>query len=384
MNLADKILINRKKLGLSQEELSEKLGVTRQSVSKWESDQAKPEVDKLVLMSKLFGISLDELITDVQPIVGDKSPRLVSSKKILALWFVWIVSIAVLLFVYTNQLNSMKNQNNLLSSQIDSLNSTLSITTMQMQSTIDQLKKDLRFQSGYLADYTTSEAEYNYIDESITYKVRILPKETGATLGFLIKATYSDGTTKTIETTFSEDQYYTGYVTVSKASGDASISLLISTSSGNYNQVMDPLSAFRTSAVYIDASPLFIKETNSLSFPKGNIDLQLDTHCFAEQESFKGSYSFQIVRNGAFNSVFHYDWESNGSNHVCLGIQDPMDSTSSVTIPFPKELNLSFYVGDVISLNLVRIIDDKENVTVIQTYTRTTSDTLIVDTPNIE
>ena len=55
MILADKIILQRKKAGWSQEELAEQLGVSRQSVSKWEGAQSIPDMDKLLKMSRLFG-----------------------------------------------------------------------------------------------------------------------------------------------------------------------------------------------------------------------------------------------------------------------------------------------------------------------------------------
>ena len=64
MKLNDKIYELRKKEGLSQEALSEKLGVSRQSVSKWETGEATPEVSKLLAISKLFGVTTDYLLDD--------------------------------------------------------------------------------------------------------------------------------------------------------------------------------------------------------------------------------------------------------------------------------------------------------------------------------
>ncbi len=64
MILADKIIAERKKNGWSQEELAEKLGVTRQSVSKWESMQSVPDLQRILEMSKLFGVSTDYLLKD--------------------------------------------------------------------------------------------------------------------------------------------------------------------------------------------------------------------------------------------------------------------------------------------------------------------------------
>lgn len=62
MKFAEKIQLLRKKLGYSQETLAEKCGVSRQAISKWEADIALPEVDKILMLSKLFGVSTDVLL----------------------------------------------------------------------------------------------------------------------------------------------------------------------------------------------------------------------------------------------------------------------------------------------------------------------------------
>lgn len=62
MTLGETIRTLRKNAGLSQEALAEKLGVSRQAVSKWENDNGMPETEKLIVMAKLFDTSLDDLI----------------------------------------------------------------------------------------------------------------------------------------------------------------------------------------------------------------------------------------------------------------------------------------------------------------------------------
>ena len=64
MKFGDKLILLRKKKGLSQEELAEKLGVSRQSVSKWESNNTYPETDKIVQICNIFECSMDDLIND--------------------------------------------------------------------------------------------------------------------------------------------------------------------------------------------------------------------------------------------------------------------------------------------------------------------------------
>ena len=64
MIFADKLIALRKKEGWSQEELAQQLDVSRQSVSKWEGAQSVPDMDKVVMMSRLFGVSTDFLLKD--------------------------------------------------------------------------------------------------------------------------------------------------------------------------------------------------------------------------------------------------------------------------------------------------------------------------------
>ena len=65
MSLGEKLLSLRKKKGLSQEEVADLLHVTRQTVSKWETDQSTPDFDKVVPICKLYDISTEELFGEV-------------------------------------------------------------------------------------------------------------------------------------------------------------------------------------------------------------------------------------------------------------------------------------------------------------------------------
>ena len=64
MILAEKIMEERKKNGWSQEELAEKLSVSRQAVSKWESAQSIPDLQRVIQLSEIFGVSTDYLLKD--------------------------------------------------------------------------------------------------------------------------------------------------------------------------------------------------------------------------------------------------------------------------------------------------------------------------------
>ena len=75
MTLAEKIVYFREKDRLSQGELAERLNVTRQAISKWENGQATPEIENLVRMSRLFGVTVDALLTDGADCPRGGSPR---------------------------------------------------------------------------------------------------------------------------------------------------------------------------------------------------------------------------------------------------------------------------------------------------------------------
>lgn len=75
MTLGRKIYILRTAAQISQEALAERLNVSRQSVSKWEIDQALPQIDKVLLLSELFSVSCDSLLRDEVDIYGDTPGR---------------------------------------------------------------------------------------------------------------------------------------------------------------------------------------------------------------------------------------------------------------------------------------------------------------------
>lgn len=64
MKFNEKLIMLRKQHNLSQEQVAEKLGVARQTISKWELGETTPEMDKLIIMSELYNITLDELMKE--------------------------------------------------------------------------------------------------------------------------------------------------------------------------------------------------------------------------------------------------------------------------------------------------------------------------------
>ena len=64
MQISEKLQLLRSKTGMSQEELAERLGISRQSISKWESGQSVPDLKKLIILSEIYNVTIDSLVKD--------------------------------------------------------------------------------------------------------------------------------------------------------------------------------------------------------------------------------------------------------------------------------------------------------------------------------
>lgn len=105
MDISNKIQILRKDKGISQEELAEKLSVSRQAVSKWETGAAMPDIDKIVILSEIFNVTTDYLLKDIDTF-GNKdifvekninNTKKYNNNKILFLQIATIINILTLI-----------------------------------------------------------------------------------------------------------------------------------------------------------------------------------------------------------------------------------------------------------------------------------------------
>ena len=105
MKLANRILELRKQKGISQEALADQLGVSRQAISKWESEQSMPELEKIVLMSDFFEVSTDYLLKGIKPVEknNETSMRIGNALSLLSPWMAWIGYITSCAFWYEYQ-----------------------------------------------------------------------------------------------------------------------------------------------------------------------------------------------------------------------------------------------------------------------------------------
>lgn len=93
MNLSGRIQYLRKQKGFSQEELADKMGVSRQAVSKWESEQSTPDLDKIIIMSELFGVTTDYILKGTDPVSATNKKTIYSLYLGFAITFAAIAGI---------------------------------------------------------------------------------------------------------------------------------------------------------------------------------------------------------------------------------------------------------------------------------------------------
>jgi len=102
MKLGNKILELRKKSGLSQEQLGEKINVTRQTISNWELGETSPNPEQLKLLSKAFNVSLDELLNnDINNVIIEKiEDTKKTNNAIKTLLIIILILVVLILFYY--------------------------------------------------------------------------------------------------------------------------------------------------------------------------------------------------------------------------------------------------------------------------------------------
>jgi len=118
MNFNEKLQMLRKKQNITQEELAEKLNVSRQAVSKWEAGQTMPEVEKIIELARMYDISLDYILTDNEKDDIEKNkigspkdnvePKQTNGRIITGSVFLGLGLIGILLFYFFYILNPVK------------------------------------------------------------------------------------------------------------------------------------------------------------------------------------------------------------------------------------------------------------------------------------
>lgn len=196
MELYEKLYELRRASGMSQEELAEKLGVSRQAVSKWESGATQPELSKLIELSKLYSVSVDELLSlehakpeqdaAESPVQSnaEKAPAeklsfrdfCIQHKKIIGGAAVAAMALAALIAVgvhYNNRINSLSMQVNDLRSQLYNVQNNLSNQIAGISNSVSDI---LARESSLISQYSYEVKSVNLKKQECTLAFSLLPK----------------------------------------------------------------------------------------------------------------------------------------------------------------------------------------------------------------
>lgn len=195
MTLGERIQRARKDRGLSQEALGEALGVTRQSISKWESDTAVPELDKLIAMSRLFHMSIGDLLGVEEPeeaeqelterelqaltAIAEKlaasTPRPVKKKK-------WpkLLAGAVVLAILAVAGGEMAERMSRLENQLSNLRDNMSLIERNVAARVtgitEQVEEVLESQNAITANQGYEIASADFLAGTVTFSIWATPR----------------------------------------------------------------------------------------------------------------------------------------------------------------------------------------------------------------
>lgn len=206
MTIGQRIAQKRKEQGLSQETLGESLGVSRQSVYKWESDSALPEIDKLIAMSRIFGVTVGWLLGVEEPPVDEKADEKeeaapeesgggelteaqlkmveeIVDRYIAArpkpggrrLW-PWVIAAAAVICVFWSLFSRLDTLNNQYVNLQDSVNHVRTDVNNQIYSITNRVEEVLKSQNSLTADYATEIVSADLSANTVTISARATPK----------------------------------------------------------------------------------------------------------------------------------------------------------------------------------------------------------------
>lgn len=210
MTIGQRIAQKRKEQGLSQEALGETLGVSRQSVYKWESGSALPDIDKLIALSRMFGVTVGWLLGVEEPVPEgadeEKTARaggnenetgeltetqlkmveeivdryLAAQKPVKRRRWPFILAGLILLLGFNSLQNQLRNVRFNTQSQYNSLQSTINNVTRSMNDQIEgitsRVEEVLKSQNDLTADYGTEVISADLAANTVTFSAYATPK----------------------------------------------------------------------------------------------------------------------------------------------------------------------------------------------------------------
>lgn len=287
MTIGQRIAQKRKELSLSQEALGGQLGVSRQSIYKWESDAAVPEIDKLIALSRLFGVSVGWLLGVEEASVPSPDPaaeeaaasgelteaQLKMVEEIVGRYIAsqpkphprrrwpFVLAVMVLLIVFLNlfqSLNALRQQQESIFNNISQVESSVD---RQIGSISNQVEEILKAQNSLVADYGVELLATTPAHNTATFSIYVVPKTyvEGMTVEFIAEngEVASDRVAKAGET--GSNQCFSADLPVPLTDSITISALLISPDGTRQTQLLDQFySLYSDTMPAVDVSSNFM------------------------------------------------------------------------------------------------------------------------------
>ncbi len=336
MSIGQRIMQKRKELGLSQEALGEKLGVSRQAIYKWESDAALPEIEKLVALSKIFSVTVGALLGVEEPATDPSEANahggeLTASQIKMVEEIVnryresipqpevpkkrrrWPTVVAVVL-IATMAVSLLRLKNHVVSLQNNyrNLQSSVSYIDRRVGDEINSITVRVEDVLNRVNSFTTEQNitvdSADYADNTITFSLHAVPKTYTEGMSARFTAVSGD-TTVDAEGILGNNRDFSGKLTLPLENDTINFSVTFTT--GN-KQDIQPIHSFTglydSSFPYahIDASPLFF-DVNESILSSGHYRLRLET---TNQDSFvpQTTLDLEKTRLGLFADGVLVQW----------------------------------------------------------------------------
>ena len=336
MTVGQRIAQKRKELGLSQEQLGEQLGVSRQAIYKWESDAALPEVEKLISLSRLFGVSVGWLLgveeaeapekpagelteeqlrmvqeivdrylaarPEPEPVKVRRWPRVVGALAIIA-----GVIVAIKL---SGDFKNMKNQ---VSGLQNSLSNVSRNVSSEIGSITNRVEEILKSQNQLTAEYEVNPISSDLTANTVTFAAAAVPKTYVAGMRAVFLAR-SGSQTVSVEGGLGEGNRFSAALTC-PLTNDITLSVVFSASGKEETQLLESydwmLSATLPDvyvngtlwAADVDANGVLVKDNQSVAVQPGSLSSYGDWY----QPS-----KIQTVRVGLFRNHKLLFWYTEG------------------------------------------------------------------------
>ena len=286
MTVGQRIAQKRKELGLSQESLGEQLGVSRQAIYKWESDTSLPEIEKLIALSRIFGVSIGWLLGVEEPSVepdGSEpceqetqnageltAAQLAMVEEIVRRYqaaqpkslkrrrWPWVLAVLVLIIVFVklfSSLNELKNDFNRIETSVNYIDRNVD---NQISSITNRVEDVLERMNSFTVEHSAEVASADLAANTVTFELKAVPKTYTEGMTAVFQAEYGDGTVE-VEAVQGENRSYSAALTCPLTDEIIISAVFVTGEKRETQKIQTFYELYRNSfpIQYISAGPLF-------------------------------------------------------------------------------------------------------------------------------